>query len=565
VCGVQFLDERVADGSIVSVHLRSAAFRSQLTLWGAWILPGLVGFLVAAAISFWTPPLPNIHDDFGNLLVADTLLHGRLSNPTPPSHELLQTFHVVMQPSYAAKFPIGNGAMMALGQWTFGTLAAGMWLSAGLACACIAWMMAGHFPPGWSCAMGMLGALHPVWQTGWSQEFTQGWLAIAAMSLVLGGLLRIRKWRPTEVANAGRAMRSMMAIAVGLVIGMLTRPFETAMLASLLALALLVPWCKHRAIWSSKFWMAALPGMAILCAGVTFQAVINRSVTGTAMMLPYQLHEQQYGVAPVFVWQQPHEPSLGHKFAEQSLFHRGWSMDAYRSARSWSGYSQLMAARLRYAFHHWGAMLTLCPLALFMLPRERRVYGGLLLSGLIALFLINTIPWVSATYVAPLIPIAMFLCSAVMLAGVRWLAHRSKPTLDTPPPLRMRRLQWLVVSGLMGVQAIGLVACTRSLVQARHSSNTDWSVQRAAIESELRQQPGNQLVIVRYGPHHNIHHEWVFNGADPTKAKIVWARWDEALIPTLLADYPNRSVWLLDIPSDDALALLPWDEMHRDG
>jgi len=80
-----------------------------------WILclsPGVVAFFVAALVSLWVPPYPNLHDDFGNLLVADTLWHGRVSNPTPPSHELLQTFHVVVEPTYAAKFPIryGRGA-----------------------------------------------------------------------------------------------------------------------------------------------------------------------------------------------------------------------------------------------------------------------------------------------------------------------------------------------------------------------------------------------------------------------------------------------------------------------
>ncbi|MCY2985178.1 MAG: hypothetical protein NTY15_16255, partial [Planctomycetota bacterium] len=157
------------------------------------LIPGMTGFLIAMAIAWSRWPSPTMHDDFGNLLVASTLLEGRLSNPVPEAWESMETFHVVFQPSYASKYPIGLGFMLAVGKLIFGTFAAGLWLCAGLASASIAWMIAAHFPRRWAMASGMATATHPIWQNGWSQEFTNGWLAVTGTAIVLGGLLRIRR------------------------------------------------------------------------------------------------------------------------------------------------------------------------------------------------------------------------------------------------------------------------------------------------------------------------------------------------------------------------------------
>lgn len=47
---------------------------------------------------------------------------------------------------------------------------------------------------------------------------------------------------------------------------------------------------------------------------------------------------------------------------------------------------------------------------------------------------------------------------------------------------------------------------------------------RAALVSNLSRSPERFLVIVRYGPDHSPHREWVYNEADLNRAKIVWAR-----------------------------------------
>jgi hypothetical protein len=513
--------------------------------------PGIAAFLVAASVSLWIPAYPNIHDDFANLLVADTLLHGRLANPTPPSHELLQTFHVVMEPSYAAKFPIGTGALLALGHLVFGALYTGMWISAALACTALTWMLLAELPKRWAWAFGMFAALHPMWQTGWSQEYTHGWLAIVAMALVLGGLLRMRR--------LGTDIRwtDPLAVACGLVIGIMSRPFEIAVLSAILGIWISIGLIRRGCLNNRAFWCGIAPASIVLALGFGFQGTINRSVTGSWFKLPYQLHEEQYGVAPVFVWQQPHEPALGHRFEEQIQFHRLCSMESYTTAASWPGYAKLMGGRVSQMMKHWGWVLILAPASIVVLPRERAKYGMVLVAALATLCAINGIPWVSHTYVAPLIPAAILLSAVALRTGLHALARQSSE--DRSSRIQGRnRWQCMAILGLLTMQALGLVMATRSMIAASERDPNLWSVQRSQVAAELLPQGGDHLVMVRYSPGHDIHHEWVYNNAEPASSHIVWARWDESLVDRLVKDYPNRSAWIIEVAADDTYRLEPY-------
>ena len=78
-----------------------------------------------------------------------------------------------------------------------------------------------------------------------------------------------------------------------------------------------------------------------------------------------------------------------------------------------------------------------------------------------------------------------------------------------------------------------------------------WSLKRAEMQEWLEQQPGPQLVFVRYFPAHDVNDEWVWNRADLMHAKVVWARdlgSDHNRL--LLQQMPDRTVWSLlpDLP-----------------
>jgi bifunctional DNA-binding transcriptional regulator/antitoxin component of YhaV-PrlF toxin-antitoxin module len=74
-----------------------------------------------------------------------------------------------------------------------------------------------------------------------------------------------------------------------------------------------------------------------------------------------------------------------------------------------------------------------------------------------------------------------------------------------------------------------------------------FQAERARILEFLDRLPGKQLVIVRYGPNHDVHQEWVYNRADIDDSAIVWARSmgrEKDLV--LLSYFKDRRVWLLD-------------------
>jgi hypothetical protein len=84
-------------------------------------------------------------------------------------------------------------------------------------------------------------------------------------------------------------------------------------------------------------------------------------------------------------------------------------------------------------------------------------------------------------------------------------------------------------------------------------SNDPWSLalrnpeRRVAVNRQLAQAPGKQLVFVRYWPRHIFQDEWVYNAADIDGARVVWARdLGAAEDEKLRRYYPDRAVWLLE-------------------
>ncbi len=68
-----------------------------------------------------------------------------------------------------------------------------------------------------------------------------------------------------------------------------------------------------------------------------------------------------------------------------------------------------------------------------------------------------------------------------------------------------------------------------------------------ALEAHLRSLPGPQLILVRYSPNHDPLLDWVYNGADIDRQKVVWARdMGAAQNRELLCYYKDRRWWLLD-------------------
>jgi hypothetical protein len=90
----------------------------------------------------------------------------------------------------------------------------------------------------------------------------------------------------------------------------------------------------------------------------------------------------------------------------------------------------------------------------------------------------------------------------------------------------------------------------------------EWACQgdasRAVIAKKLSQTPGKHLILVRYEEDHNVHDEWVYNGAEIDTAKVLWAReLDAEQNAKLFAYFKDRNIWLVE-PDKDNTELVPY-------
>lgn len=522
-----------------------------------------VAILVAALISVASPYAPSIHDEFSYLLSADTLLHARLANPSPEIWQPFQSFHILVEPAYASKYPLGPAMVIALGWVLLGTPIAGSWLSAGFCAASITWMLRGLTSGRWALLGGLLIALYPSMQTTWSQSLISGWLTAGACSLVTGGIFRLR-----------RGFSSWPALALGCgVAGLaLTRPFEGLVATTLCAATLLYWWSARQVRPATGLrWVGQIACLSGLPVGLALSATLaqNFATTGSLTRMPYQLHEQLYGVAPLFVFGAEKEGDVeraGHLPETIHRYHHGWSLDCFRRRMGWGGWLVGVRESLQLVWSYW---LLLAASAVLTTPLWFRFRLPVSLAGMLLLQLLcsSSVCWIFPHYLAPILPWLV----ALSVWGSRRLCHRfrlrsaaaGRPAAATsrvpPSGARPRYL----FPALMVLQLAGLGIRGWHL---RQDASLDWARQRAAIDARLRQTPGKHLVLVKYAPDHNVHQEWVYNRADLNGATVVWARDTRpAWTRDLISHYgPERTVWLLEPDrAEPKLKLVGEPSTHR--
>ena len=250
-------------------------------------------------------PIPSGADDFGYLLLGDTLSHLRLANPTHPMHEFFEAVFVLQQPAYASIYPLGQGIFLAIGRLVLQSFWAGVLLSSAAFCALCYWMLRAWVAPIWALAGGLLAVIEFGPLNPWVNSYWGGSVSACAGCLVFGSLPRLRE-SPRTIYG--------VFLEAGLGLQIVTRPFEAVFLALAAPVYLLFMFRRD--------WLVALKPVlaasAVAAAALGLTLLQNKAVTHSFLTMPYMLSRYQYGVPATMTLQPnavPHRPMT----AEQEL------------------------------------------------------------------------------------------------------------------------------------------------------------------------------------------------------------------------------------------------------
>lgn len=514
-------------------------------------LAGIVP-LVARALLLKKIPVPEPwnHDEFSYLLGADTFRSGRLANPSHPLWRHFETFHVNQRPTYVSKYPPCQALVLACGQSVLGQPWFGVWLSVGLMCSSICWMLQGWMPAKWALLGSGLAAARLGIVGYWMNSLYGGAVAATGGSLVLGALPRLIRKPHGKHTLVG---------TLGLIILASSRPYEGLWLAISTAFALLYSnhW-RPPAIGSLP---GLLPSTLLLGASAVAMAYYNFRTSGSFVRTPYRLNQEQYSVVPILLWQSL-SPVPFYRHAELRRYWLQW--DVQESYHKRKRNPLLVLGSLMYiswSFFFYGCAVLVLPVlvgaSLFSLARVRI---ALLISAIFALGPLQVRSWTQAHYLAPVAPL-FYLFAAY---GLRYL-HLVHCRQRTRGPSICTQVVTLCLTTLMtkilaNIRQPSLVrADERSLPGVSYFLQT-----RTRILKCLARDAARHVVIVRYSPEHNIHFEWVYNLADIDGAPVVWARDCGVQDNQALLDYySDRKIWLLQ-PDRSPLELVPYGAAVED-
>ena len=480
---------------------------------------------------------PSVHDEFSLLLMADTFVSGRLTNPTHPYWTHFETIHVIQKPTYASMYPPALGLFLAIGQMLHNPWV-GVLLSVGVMCGAICWMLQAWAPPAW--AFG--GALATALQIGiggyWMNSYFGGVLPALAGALLLGAIPRFL--RKPEWVSA-----SIFAISIVLLVNM--RPFEGTVLAGV-CVALAAFWRWKAVLGKPEIrWPIFTPAIVILLLGGCFTAYYSWRVTGNPTKIPYVVNRETYGWPENLAILPPEHVTHRHEILKSMHRMELGNREAYASFRNmvwnWSARCVLI-----WEFYV-GPALTLPLLMLpwtIRNPRLRALFYVVLLMWCLNLLQLMAYP----QHVAP---VAAIFC-LLLVSGIRHLYVMARRAGILPERVVASLVLCLVCSA--GFKLYG---------ESFHFRMSFWEHPyfphrdaRATIVSKLGQMPGKHLVFVHYMLQHSPHEEWVYNAANIDGSKIVWANSMSSQEDAELCKYfHDRQAWVVE-PDTDPSGFLPF-------
>ncbi len=474
-------------------------------------------------------PDPSIHDEFSHLLLGDTLAHGRLTNPTPALWQHFESIHIIVRPTYNSMYLPAQGVFLALGQVLFREPWLGVELAIACMCAAMYWMFAAWLPRTWAL-LGTLIAIFQLTFTGfWVDSYISAAVPTIGGALIVGAVPQFR----SGTAN----WLDSLLFGVGAVILMNSRPFEggilTAIVLSTLTPALYLYFKGQPRRFLTRL---ALPAVTVLALGVAGLGYYCYRVTGKPTKMPYQVNRSTYGWPENLAFLRAKKVSVRDPILRQMYQIEIGHHDIYSTA---PGLIDNLVTRL---FDNWayliGPVLTL-PL-LFALTRTFR-RARYLIFLLATALVVNAFQLLLYPYhLAPVVPVIFCLIAF----GLREMYQLLKQ-------LSLARAYYSVALVPLALLLTDGFKLSSARIDLPPSSYWERGYElhrdaRADIMNWLNRRPGKHLVVVHYALDHPVNQEWVYNGADITGSKIIWAREvDPESDRELLNSYKDRQPWLV--------------------
>ncbi len=509
-------------------------------------------------------PKPAVHDEFSYLLAADTFAHGRLTNPTHPMWIHFETFQELSHPTYASRYPPGQGLVLAFGQ-IFHAPWSALWVSMAVLCGLITWALWGWLEPPWAIAAGLLAALQ---LTGsyWTETYWGGTVAAIGGALVVGALARLLRR-----ASAGPTL----AFGFGLAILANTRPFEGFVLGVLSTVFQLIQLIRlileGRQNFSQLVHSIGLPLACVLLPTCIWMGYYNYRVTGDPLQMPTSLYARQYESWSVFLWSshpRP-EPKFDHEsfrafflefenpeqqFDRQHILlqHLANLIGFYRLFLGLPLFLVILISSRRLVINRRLRVPLLLLLLFYLgLSVEVNLYPHYFAPATVLVFLIATaaVQDVSSVFspgkMRRAAVCALFCCIAIFdVRRIMDPSSRICPHIDLAEQAAQRD------PGMVSMNSEPSPTVGARSIRAR----VPFSEERDRVFAFLQKQPGQHLVLVRYGPHHIVLEEWVYNDANIDQSRIVWAHaMPGGKDEELLRYYPDRRVWILDDDGNSSL------------
>ena len=505
----------------------------------AVLVVGVTALAVRVALLPMLPiPKPGVHDEFSYLLMADTFSHGRLTNPPHPLWVHLETFHVIQKPTYASMYFPAQGAFLTVGQIIFLHPFWGVWLSAGLMCAALCWMLQAWLPPLWALLGGFLAVIRLATFSYWVNTYFGGTVAALGGALVLGALPRIKRHQ---------RLSDVVLMGLGLALLANSRPYEGFFFAFPVAVALVL-WIMCRGIDLTQTLRQVISPLAlILLATAAAMLYYFWRVTGSPFQTPFFVNLATYDPVPYFPWESVKSwPVYPHEIMRR--FYTGWLLDYYQFSRSHPIIAVMLKSGVFWCYY-LGPVFSIPILMLGMvLPRgfsfkniSRRTRFLLLVAGIT--FFATLLPvFTNPHYAAPMTCVIYALLLSAMQRMRHWFWQGKATGLAL-----VRSVPTVAVLMFLTCATASLLKIHRSSIPQTWCSPYEQAWDRPSIQARMEKLPGRHLLLVHYAPEHDPRSSWVTNGADIDGSKVVWANdMGQQQNQELIEYFKDRKVWLVE-------------------